>query len=140
LLKQVISAGIRLEGKYANIHCEVHLSFVSEEEITGLNKQYRNINLSTDVLSFPSAASIPVFLGGRAFRRKPTLSLGDIVICATVAESRAAEYGHSVERELAFLTAHGFLHLAGYDHKTPEEERAMIKMQKKILARVGIER
>jgi probable rRNA maturation factor len=140
LLKQVISAGLRLHPTYKRINCEVNISFVTLEESWRLNKQYRNKDAPTDVLSFPNANAIPVPAPRRTFRGKPAFSLGDIVICARVSENQAVEYGHSVERELAFLTAHGFLHLIGYDHNTPEEEKNMLDMQKKILTGVGIER
>jgi probable rRNA maturation factor len=68
---------------------------------------------------------------------QPAINLGDIIICTDVAQAQAAEYGHSLERELAFLTAHGLLHLIGYDHNTPQAEAEMIAMQKEILAWVG---
>jgi len=126
LLKQVVSSALRLHQKYRVINCEINLTFVTETEVTELNKQYRNKDTSTDVLSFPSTGTIP------------TQNLGDIVICLQVAENQALEYGHSLERELAFLTAHGFLHLIGYDHMTIEEEETMLAMQKQILSRVGV--
>jgi len=142
LLKQVISYGLRLHQalEYKNVHCETNISFVTPAEIAELNKQYRNKDMPTDVLSFPNARATPIPATRKSNRNKPTLNLGDIVICTEVAERQAQAYGHSPERELAFLTAHGFLHLIGYDHNTPQEEAAMIAMQKKILDRVGIVR
>jgi len=128
LLKQVISSALRLHrGQFNPVNCEINLTFVTETEITELNKQYRNKGAPTDVLSFPSMNTA-------------SANLGDIVICLQVAEEQAQEYGHSLERELAFLTAHGFLHLIGYDHTTPEEEEPMLAMQKQIMSRVGVER
>ncbi|MCL2285849.1 MAG: rRNA maturation RNase YbeY [Firmicutes bacterium] len=140
LLKQVISRGLRFHPNYKNVSCEINISFVTPTEMAGLNKQYRGKDAPTDVLSFPSAGAIPMPVKRRGNRRKPVLNLGDIVICPYVAECQALEYGHSTERELAFLTAHGLLHLLGYDHNTAPEEEAMIMMQKKILTGVGIER
>jgi len=153
LLRQVISAGIRACFPYKNVHspagtctrlaytqkynCEINLSFVSTDEIRQLNKQFRGIDKPTDVLSFPSPITEPQ---KPEKRKKPTLALGDIIICHPVAEAQAREYGHSLERELAFLTAHGFLHLIGYDHMTAKDEAEMIDMQKMILNRVGIAR
>ena len=135
MLKQVLSAGLKFHPKYAGLDCEINLSLVSPQEIQHLNKHYRKLDASTDVLSFPNTGAKPA----PGFRR-PTLSMGDIIICTQIAEAQALEYGHSLERELAFLTAHGFLHLIGYDHNTPDEEAAMKEAQQKILSWVGIER
>jgi len=142
LLKQVISSGLRLHQapEYKNMNCEINISFVTPAEIADLNKLYRNSNAPTDVLSFPNARAAPIPAARKSRRSKPTLNLGDIVICTEVAKSQAQAYGHSPERELAFLTAHGFLHLIGYGHNTPQEEAAMIAMQKEILDRVGVVR
>jgi len=140
LLKQVISSGLRFHPKYKNIHCEISISFVTPAEIAQLNKQYRNKDTPTDVLSFPNIGATPIPASRKSNRNRPALNLGDIVICTAVAKSQAQAYGHSLERELAFLTAHGFLHLIGYDHNTPQEEEAMITMQKELLDRVGIVR
>jgi len=140
LLKQVISSGLRLHRRYKNIDCEFDITFVTAAEMGRLNKLYRSKDTPTDVLSFPNADAVPIPAPRKTSRSKQVLSLGDIVICLEVAESQAREYAHSLERELAFLTAHGFLHLIGYDHNTPEDEKAMIQTQKEILARVGIGR
>jgi len=118
MLKQVVRAGIDNDK-----HCEISISFVSADEIQSLNKQYRQKDAPTDVLSFPANADI---LGG------------DIIICPEIAQKQADAYGHSLDREMAFLTAHGLLHLQGYDHQTPEDEAAMIKTQNVILEKVGI--
>jgi len=120
---------------YGKLNCEVNLTLVSPLEITQLNMQYRSINSPTDVLSFPSLDAKPI-PGNR--RKKPILNLGDIVICLQIAQQQALEYGHALERELAFLTAHGLLHLLGYDHTTPEDEEVMFAAQKEILTRLGI--
>lgn len=121
VLRQVISAGQRMCGLKNK---QLSISFASKQAMQELNLAHRGINKPTDVLSFEGS-------GGY---------FGDIVICTPVAQAQAQEYGHSYMRELAFLTAHGFLHLAGYDHTTPQEEAEMIQMQKAILHRVGIGR
>ena len=136
MLKQVVSAGLKFNG-FANLNCELSLTLVSPAEITALNKEYRNLDSPTDVLSFPNTGAIPV-KGRRSAR--PTLHIGDIIICHSVAEVQAQEYGHSYEREMAFLTAHGLLHLIGYDHNIPKEEDEMLAAQKEILAWVGVPR
>ena len=110
---------------------EVSVSFVSDDEIRGLNRDYRGKDAVTDVLSFPV---------GDEFLMGPERPLGDIVICIDVARRQAEEYGHSLERELAFLVAHGMLHLLGFDHETPEDEAAMRATQDEILGRLGIHR
>lgn len=140
LLKQVISYGLRFHPQYKGVNCEINITFVPPAEMAALNNQYRGKNTPTDVLSFPNTSAAPIPAERRGTRRKPALNLGDIVICPQVAERQAQEYGHIIERELAFLTAHGLLHLIGYDHNTAPEEEAMIEMQKKILARVGIQK
>jgi len=134
ILRQVVSAGLKMHPEYRKLSCELNLSIVTAQEITALNNDYRNKNTPTDVLSFPSNA-IPLPQGKH---KKPVLHLGDIAICLSVATAQAQEYGHTPERELAFLTAHGLLHLLGYDHETPQEEAQMIAMQKRILEWVGI--
>jgi len=124
LLKQVISAGLRLHHIKNKSNIELNISFVTLTEMQELNHQYRSKNEPTDVLSFTSDGE----------------NLGDIIICLDVAKNQAKEYGHSMERELAFLTAHGFLHLLGYDHLNPSDEADMIQAQKEILDYVGIGR
>ena len=142
LLRQVISAGLRKHPQYKNIHCEINMTFADAKEMARLNREYRGKDGPTDVLSFPSTGVKPAAAQGRPRRRpaKPTLNLGDIVICPQVAAAQAAQYGHSPDRELAFLTAHGLLHLLGYDHITPEAEADMIAMQKEILDWLGIKK
>ena len=103
----------------------ISLSLVSVQIMTELNGRHRNIHSVTDVLSFPSGNE-----------ENP----GDIVICPEVAREQAADFGHSFEREMAFLAVHGFLHLMGYDHDTPEREENMILLQKEILKTAGIPR
>jgi len=110
---------------------EVSISFIGTDEIRELNLDYRGINDATDVLSFP----IPDYL-----TMGPLVLLGDIVICMDVAKSQAEEYGHSLERELAFLTVHGMLHLLGYDHESKEDETEMFAMQDKVLEYLQVKR
>lgn len=137
MLKQVLSAGLKFHPKYRKLNCEINLSFVSSKEIQNLNKHYRKLDTATDVLSFPNTGAKPMRGIGNS---KPTLALGDIIICTEIAQRQASEYGHSFEREMAFLTAHGFLHLIGYDHIELSEEAAMNEAQQKILDWVGIKR
>ncbi len=100
------------------------------EEIQRLNAAYRNIDRVTDVLTFPAWE-------GDAFLSPPDGYLGDIAVCFERAEQQAEEYGHSLERELAFLAVHGALHLLGFDHDTQEREADMQNAQNDILNELG---
>jgi len=104
--------------------CEISISIVDNEEIHQINKQFRGIDRPTDVLSFPQL----------------TFEEGEIIISLERAREQAEEYGHSLKREIAFLTAHSMLHLLGYDHMEPEEEKEMFAKQKEILELAGIPR
>lgn len=115
----------------------VSINFVRDEEIQKLNREFRNIDKVTDVLSFPnlnksSNEKLKKFSKFADFDTN-LLFLGDIVISKNVAKKQAREYGHSLKREVCFLALHGFLHLLGFDHIKEEEEKVMIKLQNKIL-------
>jgi len=114
---------------------EVSVSFVDNGAIRELNRRFRHIDSSTDVLSFPMYNS---------WREWPasgqTASIGDIVISVEQAAVQTDAYGHSLARELGFLTAHSMLHLMGYDHDTPEYEKEMFGLQEKILIDAGLPR
>ena len=90
---------------------ELSIAFMTASEIRVVNRDFRKVDKETDVLSFPG------FPGNAA--------LGDILICLNVAEKQARMYGHSIEREMAFLAVHGLLHLLGYDHEMEEDEIEM---------------
>lgn len=101
--------------------------FVSNEKIQGLNKNYRNIDRITDVLSFAFEDNEDIVYNNTRF-------LGEIFICIPRMKEQAKEYGHSETRELAFLVVHGLLHLLGYDHtKGEKEEKEMFELQEVIL-------
>lgn len=106
---------------------------VDAEKIQELNKMYRGIDRVTDVISFALEDNEDIIYDD--FRL-----LGDIYICIDKIYSQAEEYGHSVLRELSFLTIHGFLHLLGYDHMNEEDEKVMFKRQEEILNGYGINR
>lgn len=120
----------------------VSLNFVSDEEIQRLNKEFRNVDKVTDVLSFPNLNKTPKeklekFKKSYDFD-EGLLFLGDIVISKNVAKAQAREYEHSLTREVCFLALHGFLHLLGFDHVKEEDERVMNKVQDKILSEVNL--
>ncbi len=105
------------------------VSVVDEEFIKQLNNAYRKINKVTDVLSFPTDEA--------DYEEDDELDLGDIVICLQKLKLQANEFGHSLEREAAFLFTHGFLHLLGYDHIDLKSEQEMFTLQDKILSQSG---
>lgn len=120
----------------------VSINFVSDEEIQRLNREFRNIDKVTDVLSFPNLNKTPNEKL-KKFRKLADfdtnlLFLGDIVISKNVAKKQAREYGHSLKREVCFLALHGFLHLLGFDHIKEEDEKIMTKLQNKILSEVSL--
>ena len=98
---------------------------INEMTMQDMNKQYRNIDRPTDVLSFPD--DDPSFLG-------------DIFICIEKVHQQAEDYCHTLEREFAFLVVHGYLHLLGFDHKDIDDENAMIKKQTEILSKTSYSR
>ena len=132
---------IEVAFKTLNLHFSpiVSVSFVSNEFIHNLNRDYRNIDRPTDVISF-------AFLDGeenkeKILKSKDVVPLGDIYISIDKAKEQAEEYGHSLKRELSFLFVHGLLHLLGYDHMSKEDEEVMFPLQEKILGQIkGAER
>ena len=116
---------------------EISVRFVDNEQIKELNSEFRDIDKATDVLSFPLGEN-------GVYDHNPATGaalLGDIVISMQRAMEQAEEYGHSLDREVAFLTVHSVLHLLGYDHETGEEdEREMFDRQKLIMEYLEIER
>lgn len=117
---------------------EVSVSFVSNKEIRSLNNTYRKVDKETDVLSFPLTDSD----GHREINAETgTVMLGDVVISLETAVKQAEMYGHSLEREVGFLTVHSMLHLLGYDHETsPLDERIMREKEESVLENLGISR
>ena len=124
-----------VEAALASEHAagDVCVLVTDAEEIQGLNASYRNIDRVTDVLTFPAWE-------GDAIACPPDGYLGDIAVCLERAQEQAEEYGHSLERELAFLAVHGSLHLLGYDHMEPKDEQEMFAKQTEILNAMGITR
>ena len=118
---------------YMNIKDAVmSIIIVDNKEIHRINKEYRNIDRETDVISFALEE-------GETFD-EPYKTLGDIYISIDKVYEQAKEYGHSVKRELFFLVTHGFLHLLGYDHMKKEDEEVMFPLQEKILDNYGVKR
>lgn len=139
VISLVCEKSLSYEGFEQN--AQISVTIVDDEEIRAINKEHRNIDSPTDVLSFPmlefNEDGEPVtdydFDGEE-------IVLGDIVISMERAAAQAESYGHSIKREIAFLTAHSMLHLLGYDHMEPEEEKVMFRKQEEILSSLGITR
>ena len=127
--------------KYENLEgdFEISLTFVDDEEIQNLNRDYRQKDAPTDVLSFPML-EIEDFDNLEDFAQFGPILLGDIIISMPTAKNQAKEYGHSIKREIAFLLCHSMLHLLGYDHIDEDERVQMEKMQNEIMNAVQITR
>jgi len=126
LLEKVIETSLKLENM--SLDYEISVSFVTNDEIRELNSQFRNIDKETDVLSFPFEDEFET--GIRI--------LGDIVLSVEKAMDQAEEFGHTVERELAYLTAHSTLHLMGYDHMNDDDKSIMRQKEKAIMKALQI--
>ncbi len=134
LINKCIEETLKTENFTNNV--EISLSIVNNEEIRKLNSIHRNIDKETDVLSFPM---LDEFNNIENNLLHPII-LGDIIISIDKAMTQAKDYGHSLERELCFLTVHSMLHLLGYDHIDKNEEKIMFDKQDIILNNLNIRR
>lgn len=144
LEKKVIEACLDYEG--CPYEAEVNVLFTDDDEIRRINQEFRGIDASTDVLSFPA---VEYETSGDFTRLEENIAdffhpetgellLGDIVISVDRAKFQAEEYGHSIEREIAFLTAHSMFHLFGYDHMEEEDRIKMEEKQNNVLEKLQI--
>jgi probable rRNA maturation factor len=121
---------------------EMSVTFMDNAAIQIINRDYRDKDQPTDVISFAleeeTEEEMPIIFD----EEMPAMprNLGDIMISVERAKEQAVEYGHSYDRELGFLALHGFLHINGYDHMTPEDEKEMFGLQKEILDAYGLKR
>lgn len=136
LLTRLLNFASEKEG--ISQEAEMSVNFVHNKEIQELNRNYRQKDSPTDVISFAMQESVEGEMD--IIGEDMPLTLGDIVISVDKAKEQADDYGHSFERELAFLTVHGFLHLLGYDHMNKSDEEKMFGKQEAILGAFGIER
>lgn len=131
---------IGFAAKHENIteEAEISINFVDNREIQIINRNYRQIDRPTDVISFAleEEGEGEVKIIGEDM----PLILGDIVISVDMAKEQADEYNHSLERELGFLALHGFLHLLGYDHMNDADEKTMFSRQEELLNAFGLSR
>ncbi len=146
IMDRVMEAVLEEEG--CPYEAQVNLLITDDEGIREFNRRLREVDLPTDVLSFPmilfeKEADFSVVEEDEADFFDPDsgeLMLGDIIISADKVMEQAKKYGHSLKRELAFLIAHSMFHLCGYDHMTEKEAQIMEQKQEKLLTRLGITR
>lgn len=124
-IKRAVDAVLSEEELHGDF--EISVSFVTNEEIKELNREYRNVDNETDVLSFPMNEE---FDG--------VTILGDIVISTQKIIEQASDYNHSLEREMSYLTVHSMLHLLGYDHMCSDEKSHMREKEKEIMKKLKI--
>ncbi|MFC4022759.1 rRNA maturation RNase YbeY [Oceanobacillus longus] len=136
LIQRLLNFAAGKEGIVSE--AEMSVNFVTNKEIQELNRNYRQKDTPTDVISFAMQESVDGEMD--IIGEDLPMILGDIVISVDKAKEQANEYEHTYERELAFLTVHGFLHLLGYDHMNKPDEEKMFKRQEEILGEFGIER
>lgn len=146
ILDAVMAEALSLEN--CPYEAQVNLLITDDQGIQEFNRQYRQVDSPTDVLSFPMIAfekegDFSAAEEDEADYFDPEsgeLNLGDIIISADKVKEQAEKYGHSIKRELAFLIAHSMLHLCGYDHMEKEEAHVMEQKQEEILSILGITR
>lgn len=149
-VEEIVSkvASTALKNQNCPYEAEINVLITDSEGIRTYNREYRDMDKETDVLSFPAVdyekpADFSLVREHEMDYINPDtdeLFLGDIMLCTERIQSQARDYGHSELREFAFLIAHSMLHLLGYDHMTKEEEEQMFSLQEKILEELGIVR
>jgi len=130
LLNKIIDLTLKKENVN---NAMFNVIFLYNDEIHKINKEYRNIDRPTDVISF-------ALEDDKSYPKLDIRILGDIYISVDKIKSQALEYNHSERREISFLLVHGLLHLLGYDHMKEEEEKIMFSLQEEILNEAGIEK
>ena len=144
-IKELINSAVNLslESENVIIDSQVSIYFVDNDEIHRINKEQRDIDRPTDVLTFPMAEfenGKLNLIAGDIDPDEGLLILGDIVVSLEKAKEQAEAYGHSLEREVLFLITHGMFHILGYDHLDEETEKEMISKQEDILHKLNLKR
>ena len=139
IIKKVVEQCFK-EENMEDSKLSISITLTTPEHIHEINKQYRNVDRATDVLSFPmfEKEEIDNKIAKKDFEHEDVL--GDIVISIDQVEKQAKEYGHSFEREFAYMLVHGFYHLMGYDHIKEEDKVIMRPKEEKVLEKLGIRR
>ena len=143
IIKKVIAQCFK-EEKLENSKLYISITLTTPEHIHEINKQYRNVDRATDVLSFPmfEKDELDKLVDETADTQVETLQdiMGDIIISIERVEEQAKEYEHSFEREFAYMLVHGFYHLRGYDHMEEEEKAQMREKEENVLSQLNITR
>lgn len=137
LIKKVIETVLKEEDIIQEL--EIYVTLTNNESIHKTNLEQRNVDRPTDVLSFPMFEREEIHFLKENNKQEPTI-LGDIIVSIEKVKEQAEEYGHSFERELAYLVTHGMLHLLGYDHMIEDEKAQMRKREEEILGLLEITR
>lgn len=137
LIKKVIETVLKEEDIIQEL--EIYVTLTNNESIHKTNLEQRNVDRPTDVLSFPMFEREEIHFLKESNKEEPTI-LGDIIVSIEKVKEQAEEYGHSFERELAYLVTHGMLHLLGYDHMIEDEKAQMRKREEEILGLLEITR
>jgi len=138
LIEKVVEVAFSIEG-IDKLNLYINVVLTNPENIRKANKEYRNIDKETDVLSFPMFEKNEIknmLKNGNGVQEV----LGDIIISIAKVEEQAKEYGHSFERELAYMIVHGFYHLMGYDHINEEDKKEMREKEERLLNNLNITR
>lgn len=129
-----------LEAEKIKHDVDVYITLTNNQEIHEINRDYRDVDRPTDVLSFPMYERDEIGILKEDKQGDEEEILGDIIVSVEKVREQAEEYGHSFERELAYLVTHGMLHLLGYDHMVDEEKVVMREREEAILSKMGIMR
>lgn len=139
IVKKVITQCFK-EEKIEHSKLYISIILTTPENIHKINKQYRNVDRETDVLSFPifEKKELEDKIKNNKFEHEDIL--GDVIISVETVKGQAKEYGHSFEREFAYMLVHGFYHLMGYDHIEEKDKAIMRPKEEKVLSQLGIRR
>lgn len=139
LIEQVLNTCFK-EENMDKLGLYVSVTLTCPSYIKNINKEYRNIDKETDVLSFPMFEKVEIDEIIKEQKNMVQDVLGDIIVSVDRVKEQAVEYEHSFERELAYMVVHGFYHLMGYDHMTDDEKKVMRAKEENILAKLNITR
>ena len=140
LVDKIIQCAAAVEELQLKDDTEMSVTFVDNQEIQEINREYRNKDQATDVISFAIEDEMEEEFSAVFEEFDLPRDIGDIFVSVDKIKEQAEEYAHSFDRELGFLIVHGFLHLNGYDHMTEEDEKEMFNLQRKILDNYGLKR
>lgn len=138
-IESVIEKCFKIE-KLENLNLYISITLTTPEEIRRINNEFRKIDKETDVLSFPMFEKYEIDEMVSSGVNNIPETIGDIVISINRVEEQAVEYGHSFERELAYMVVHGFYHLMGYDHMQEDEKIVMRQKEERVLDLLNIKR